>query len=528
MLKARRTPYEGREGVLVIQIGWALLPILVILLLLFGLKQTASRAGGAACLAAIGIAVFVPGYHLDLAGLGHAAVKGALTALIVAYVLLFGIWLFHLMNERKLIHSIAEFVAASTQDPVRQVLVLGVAFSPLVESASGFGLAVIVVAPILVSLGFKRRQAALISLLSLSAVPWGALATGTVIGAKLAGLPLKALGTGSAWLCLPTFFYFAILAVIVTGGLRALRQRLGEVLGLTGVLALSVWLYNQTVSVELAGVLGALTTLLVELAFLQAVRRRTHQRVGAEQAQASAELSAAGVEAGERERLPLLRAISPYLFLSGILFLTHLLPSVEAFCQSHLILDLPSYSFRLPLLYSPGGALLLTCVFTVLLFRIRRDTIVRCWRLTLKQWVPVNLSTLAFVVMAEVMAASGMTSELAQAAAGAFGSAFLLLAPLVGGLGGFLTGSNTGSNAMFIPLQVEAAHQLHLPPELFAAAQNTAASHLSMASPSRVLLGVSVLGIREEENWLIRRMAWVGLGTLFILIAGVLALSSFS
>lgn len=184
----------------------AAMPFLIILVLLFILRQSAVRAGVSAYLLTLLIALVMPRFQIEGQQILHATVKAALTSAIVAYVLLFGIFLYHIMNETGLIKRIASLISGSTQDPVRQVIILVVAFSPLVESVSGYGIAIIVVAPILVELGFSRFKAVLLSLLGLSAVPWGALATGTYIGANLAGIPFQKLGTDVALLSSPTFF----------------------------------------------------------------------------------------------------------------------------------------------------------------------------------------------------------------------------------------------------------------------------------------------------------------------------------
>ncbi|PMB08973.1 hypothetical protein CEN49_08105, partial [Fischerella thermalis CCMEE 5273] len=63
---------------------------------------------------------------------------------------------------------------------------------------------------------------------------------------------------------------------------------------------------------------------------------------------------------------------------------------------------------------------------------------------------------------------------------------------------------------------------LHLNPDLFAYAQNTGSSHLTMACPSRVVLAASICQIPEQENRLLRIVTGVGLGTLILLIIGVI------
>ncbi|QNU23611.1 L-lactate permease [Geobacillus zalihae] len=75
------------------------------------------------------------------------------------------------------------------------------------EATSGFGIGIVIAAPLYLSLGFQPRKAALLSLLTQSAVPWGALAIGTVINAELSSVPLNELGKYSALVSIPLYFF---------------------------------------------------------------------------------------------------------------------------------------------------------------------------------------------------------------------------------------------------------------------------------------------------------------------------------
>ncbi|MFS8514975.1 MAG: L-lactate permease [Planifilum fulgidum] len=119
--------------------------------------------------------------------------------------------------------------------------------------------------------------------------------------------------------------------------------------------------------------------------------------------------------------------------------------------------------------------------------------------------------------MSEVMAAAGMTEVLALAASRAFGAWYVWIAPLIGALGGFLTGSNAAANAMLIQLQAEVADQLGMATEEIAVLQNAAAAHMTMASPSRVLLAASVCQIPSEENRLLKAVAPIAVAAVFSL-----------
>jgi lactate permease len=495
-----------------LEIILAAMPFLIILVLLFILRQSAVRAGVSAYLVTLLIAFIIPRFQIEGQGILHATVKGTLTSTIVAYVLLFGIFLYHIMNETGLIKRIASFISSSTQDPVRQVILLVIAFSPLVESASGYGLAIIVVAPILVELGFSRFKAVLLSLLGLSAVPWGALATGTYIGANLAGIPFQRLGTDAAVLTIPTFFYFAVIAVYLAGGWKGVREKWLELAAVAGSLAFSVWLCNAYVSVELAGVFASLAALGVEFAFIYFI--------GKSRSDGAVSL----LSAGKHSKWDIIKTMSPYLILTGALFISRLVPPVKAFASSYAVFNLPAYSFSLPVLYSPGFSILIACSCTIVIFKIPKQVIQKAVQLSIKQWLPVTLSTIAFIATSEIMAAAGMTATIAQAAAAAFGSAFIVLSPVIGGLGGFLTGSNVASNAMLINLQAEVAKQIGMSPELLASVQNTSSAHMTMASPSRVLLGASVCNIRSDENRLLQRIFPIAVGSLLLVLTAVFLL----
>ena len=81
----------------------------------------------------------------------------------------------------------------------------------------------------------------------------------------------------------------------------------------------------------------------------------------------------------------------------------------------------------------------------------------------------------------------------------------------------FYSGSNAAANAMLIQLQAEVADQLGMATEEIAVLQNAAAAHMTMASPSRVLLAASVCQIPSEENRLLKAVAPIAVAAVFSL-----------
>ena len=303
-------------------------------------------------------------------------------------------------------------------------------------------------------MGFAPARAAVLALFGLVAVPWGALAPGTLVAARLADLDVDALGVRSAELSLPVFLVVGAAALGVGVGARGALRRAGEL----AVVALALWAgilgANAVLGTALAGVLGSLVAVLAVVALVWVREGHRPPR-----------------DAGAA------RAALPYAVLVALLLLAR---GVVAVVQGE-----PAGAGAV--VVSPALALLATCALTP-------------W---LPRWWPVAATTVVFLVLGALMTVTGMSAELAQAGA-SLGDAYVALVPWVGGLGGFLTGSNAGANAMFAAAQADAARALGLAPLDLVAAQNVGASLLTMASAPRVALAVGLLGAVLEPARLLR------------------------
>lgn len=110
---------------------------------------------------------------------------------------------------------------------------------------------------------------------------------------------------------------------------------------------------------------------------------------------------------------------------------------------------------------------------------------------TMKPWKNSGSVTALFLVLGILMSVSGMSLEIARGLE-KFGTFYAALSPIIAGAGGYLTGSNSASNAMFSVPQAEAFVALGLPAVFAMGIQNTCASMLTMASPSRVELSTQM------------------------------------
>ena len=434
-------------------------PFVVAGVALVWLRWSATWSGVAALAAALAGAFLYP--ELERSGLGEAFWAGLETSGEVLYVLFGGLLLYNLLQAGEAIERMSEFLGWLEPEGEALALVVVVGAAPFFESVTGFGVAVVISAPILLAAGFSPLRAAVLSSWGQCAVPWGALGIGTVIGADLSGTSFGELSDLSALLSLPLFPVYAVAAVALAGGWDGVKRRGVEAV-LLGLIAGAATLLTSLFLVpELSGALGGLAA---TGAFL-AVRWRR--------------LSEESIS---------VRAFLPYAFLLALLAVANGLRPVGTWLAS-----------LGPVFEGPGLPLLFSAAFAVLLFGLGGEVVGSAARQTFKPWLPVAGAVVGFLLAGQVVATSGAAALLASGAE-AFGPFYAAVAPVLGALGGALTGSNAASNALFMPLQIEAARDLGVSEPLTAASQNVSGSHASLLAPQRMVLAATATGLLGREG----------------------------
>jgi lactate permease len=119
---------------------------------------------------------------------------------------------------------------------------------------------------------------------------------------------------------------------------------------------------------------------------------------------------------------------------------------------------------------------------------------------SIKQLIPTIVVVSSIVAMAKLMGYSGMVSVIAVSIATIAGSAYPLIAPLIGALGTFVTGSDTSSNILFGALQTQTALQIGANPAWLAAANTVGASAGKMISPQSIAIAASATSLVGKEG----------------------------
>ena len=437
----------------------------------------ASRVGVMTLAAAV-----VGALALGASAFGGALVGGLGTSWRVLFVLFGGLLLYNLLQAGGAVEEVSRFLGRLEPDPVALAAGVVIGVAPFFESVTGFGVAVVISAPILLAAGFSPLRAAVLASWGQCAVPWGALGVGTVIGADLAGMSFGGLSDASALLSVPLFPVYGVAAVALAGGRSGARRHGAEavLLGLAagaGTLATSLYLVP-----ELSGAVGGLAATAVFFAR----RWRRAQEVP-------------------------VQALLPYAFLLVLL--------VGANAAG----DPGSVALVGPMLDGPGLPLIASSVFAALLLGVGGRRLGGALRATGRQWLPTAGAVLTFVLAGAVVADGGAAGVLAEQAR-RFGGIYPAILPVLGAFGGALAGSNAASNALFMPLQVEAARGLGIPETLAAASQNVAGSHASLLAPQRIVLAATATGLVGREGEITRlAIAPVAVSVAILAVTGMLA-----
>src|SRR5262252_2294835 len=515
----------------------ALVPVVLLLVLLAVLRFPAWLATLIGALATFALGAWV--WHMPVGeGLRAFAYGSATGVWAVDWITFWGVVLFNTLTVTGLFESFRRWlVAQGTMDVRVQTMLFAWAFGALLEGLVGFGYPWAVVAPILISLGLTDLNAIRVAAIANNApVSYGALGAPIIALAAVTSYPLLALsgsvGTVVAVLALlPPW----VLLYLVSGweGLKG-----GWPLAVVGSLGYIAGQYPVAVYLgpylpDVAGAIVCFVALLLLLKVWQPSRVLGYGGVPVE-AGAAQQMRGHGLSAGE-----VLQAWLPFVVLLVVVALWtgpwSPLPKVswfktQAVACSALAATCPEkgnvtavFNFA-P--YIGGTAILVSWLIVAVLLlamgRLKSAQVGEIFRRTVHQMWGALLVGVFIFGLAYTFNYSGMAASLAKGFA-SMGTAFIVVAPILGFIGVALSGSNTSTNAMFGKFQALVGTQLGLPPLLLPSLNSVGAEIGKPIAPQTASVGVSTSRFVRNEGEVIRHnMGWtfILLGYLILIAIG--------
>lgn len=559
----------------------AVVPILVALILMVGLRWPSTRAMPLAFITSVILAMLV--WKLSALQVGALFIQGTINAIGVLIIVFGAILIYYTLTYSGAMETIQAGMTKVSPDRRVQAIVIGYMFGAFIEGAAGFGTPAALAAPLLLGLGFPPLCAAVMCLVFNSfPVTFGAVGTPVIMGfaslkeigitamakAGLAPAPIpgtevdgtpffKLIGETVTLMHGPMAF---ILPIFMLGFMtrffgRNKSWKEGFAAWPYCILAgvcfavpyfLVAWLAGPEVPSLIGGAMGL--GLLVWLTRMGVcVPKGNWQFAPQAEWQPSWTGSIKASDVTEyKEHMSQLMAWMPYILCGLILVVTRvpyfglkqrMVGAVTLPWKD--ILGVKGVSASIDLLWLPGTIpFILVALITIALHGMSGAKVAGAWKTTCNKMVAPTIALIAAVSMVSIFKGSGMTTEvladgstmpsmplaMATICAAATGQAWPALASYIGGLGAFITGSNTVSDMLFANFQWDVAQQLGYNVKqsiVVVAAQGAGGAMGNMICIHNIVAACAVLGMIGREGDILKKTIWPFL--LYSIPVGIVA-----
>lgn len=541
----------------------AVVPILTAAVLLVGFRIPAKIAMPISFLTTVVVAFLA--WNIEFVDIIASSIQGLFITFDILYIVFGAIVLLNLLKYSTALRSIREGFSDISEDRRVQVVIIVWLFGSFIEGAAGFGTPAAIVAPLLVGMRFPAFCAVMLGMMVQStAVSFGAVGTPILVGvtggiqspefaAELAGSGLEfshyiqlvtskvALFHGITGTLMPTLMVCMMTRFF--GKNKSWKEGLQIVpFTLFGGLAFTVpyVLTGLFLGPEFPAMLGALigipiVVIAAKRGFL--VPKKTWDFDAEENWPSSwfGTLNVKLTDSGERIKISLAKAWTPYLVMAALLVLSRLpqLP-LKAWLNDVKITWAEilgtSISASSSPLYLPGTILLVAGIVTIVLHGMKSEKVKIAFTDSAKMLLGAGFVLIFTVPMVRIYINSGvnptnlpgMPIAMAEWVAGSVGEIYPMFAPSIGALGAFIAGSNTVSNLMFTLFQFGVAAKLAMPSFIIVALQAVGAAAGNMIAIHNVVAASATVGFLGKEGMVLRKTI---LPTLYYLVVvGLLGL----
>ncbi|MFD9225747.1 L-lactate permease [Streptomyces sp. NPDC060064] len=511
----------------------AALPLVTVMVLLGAVRMKAHRAG----LIGLAVAALVAwlAYGMPLGQTLSAGAQGVLFGLFpIMWIVVNALWVYRMTVRTQHFDILRRSFGRLSDDPRIQALVIAFCFGALLEALAGFGAPVAICSVMLVALGFDPVKAAVVSLVANTApVAFGAMGTPVVTLAQVTGLPLDSVASVVGRQTPLLALVVPLVLVGLVDGRRGLRETWAPALACGFAFAAAQFAAANYVSAQLADI-GAALVGAAALVAVPGARRPAAEPVRA------AVLTGVRSEDLDHEdpRREVVRAYAPYALIVAIFSVAQIPPVKRLLAEATRVFDWPFLDvaspegkpvganvFTMPLVSTGGTLVLLAGVVTAFVLGVGGRETLREWAATVHELRYAILTVTSVLALAYVMNLSGQAASIGHLVAAA-GAGLAFLSPVLGWFGVAVSGSDTSANALFGALQVTAARESGLSPELLAAANSSGGVLGKMISPQNLTIACAAVGLAGKEGDLLRKVLPWSLGLLLVMCLIVTAQST--
>lgn len=506
---------------------WSLcvVPIVLLLVLMIGFQWGASKA--APFTLAVTIILGVVFFKANGTVISSELLKAVWNSTGIVLVIITAILLYEVSSESKAFDTLNQLFRKLAPNELIRIMLIGIVFASFLQGITGFGVPVLVTAPLLLNIGVAPMWAVIIPLLGHSwagtfgtlALGWDALLIQTGIEDK--ALIFQSALYGSFFLLILTVFFSYIIAYFY-GGWKGVKK------GFIAVAVISLiqgggQMIFAIINPELAAFVPSAISLLAIIGLSKTPLYRTEWKL------TNSRIMTRITEEAYPAKIPMStnQALLPYYLVTVISLVVLLVPLVTNYLGAFsfgprfgetqtgygvINSAIDQYAPLTPLTHA---SMFLLIASLLSYFYYRKKGLIKGRALNTlfvralkKAWSP-SIAVFSLLSISRVMAGTGQTFVLAQGISTVLKEQYVFIAPFIGLLGSFITGSNMSSNILFGDFQLQVAELIGLKTPAILGAQTAGGGIGTAIAPGNIILGTTTAGILGSEGKvLIKIIPW--------------------
>ena len=516
------------------------LPIVLPFVFLVVFKMSAKSGMTLSFLVVLIGAYFI--WDMELVVLTSSVLQGIHKAFGILIILFGAIIMMNILKMNGAIDRINLGFNNLTVDMRLQAIIIAFLFGALIEGVAGFGTPAVVVAPLLVALGFRPIAAAVLALVSNSVpVPFAAVGTPVQIGLGNVGNTTEFFNSIAGYITridllagifMPTV---VVLMLMYFFGKDNNKKDYLEILPWTFFIGFSytviAYITARTLGYEFVTIVSAISMLLISTLSIKynfLVPKNKWQKALND-----------NVTKPVHSDMSLLKAWSPYGLVILLLVLSRVIAPVKDVFQNLIdlsvnnILGIEGVNSSLQLLYSPGFILIFSAIMAIFIQKANLSNIKNASVKSLHSLKGAALALIPTLAMVQIFSNSGinladlesMPIYLASFLGEYLNVVWINLAPFIGALGSFITGSATVSALTFSPVQYQIALEYGMDPNLILSLGLMGGAAGNMICIHNIVSVSAVVNTEGQEGIIIKKTMLPAI--LLALLMGVSALILF-
>jgi lactate permease len=500
----------------------AAIPITLLFYLLAIRRAPAHWAAVWSFLVSVAIALFA--FKMPATMVVGAVAHGAVYAIVwIAWTLVAAVFVYDLTVETGHFETIKGSIGAITDDRRLQLLLIAFCFGAVLEGAGGGGAPVAITASMMIGLGFRPLETAIVCLMANTApVAWGGMGNPVRTLAAVTGLAEADLSATMGRILPPIAMFLPFWLVKTQVGWKETFRAWPGCLAAGVAFAGVQFFWSNFVDATLVDIMAGMLALLICAIFFKLWKPNPVYRFPEEgQVKDSARTH---YTTGQ-----VFHAWSPFVLIAVFVVIWGLPPVKKALATTSVKMAVPGLhqmvirtapvvvqdvaekaEFDFAWLAAVGTATFLAGliagpVLGLSLGRTMRVFFRTCYRMRLSL-----LAIMAMICLAYVTRYCGQDAVMGLAMTHT-GVLYPIFGTMIGWLGVALSGTDAGSNALFGNLQVITANKLGLDPVLMAAANSTGGVMGKMVGAQSLIVACVAAGIEGKEGDLFRAVFKQGL-----------------